>query len=172
MSPDRLPHGRSVSAFEAAWAEFRRYASGPIGCILALLCLPFALLALLVMVGVALWKGRKLRQMIQGQLDAERGAGRAFDGGGPGGAAGAAGPGSSGVDALAVAQFVRMFAADISFTREEATRSAVPAASGRTAEELLDQAIRQGWVEESRGRLVVTERGRNEAETILRSRGM
>jgi hypothetical protein len=151
MTDGRLPHGRSASAFESAWFEFRRYLSGPLGCLVALLCLPFALLALLVLAGVAMWKGRKLRAAIQGQLDAERGAG----------------------DAVPVAQFVRVFAADPSFTREEATLAAVPAASGKSARELLDEAIRRGWIEETGGGLlVVSERGRTETDALLRARGL
>jgi len=75
-------------------------------------------------------------------------------------------------DALPAALYVRMFSADPSFTRDEATEAAVPAAAGKSARELLDDALRRGWIEETGDRLAVTERGREQAETILRSRGL
>jgi hypothetical protein len=149
VSPGRIPHQGPTSPAEAAWFEFRRVLSGPLGCLVALLCLPFALIALVVMFGVALWKGRKLRQAIQGQMAAERTTG----------------------DGLPVAHYVRMFAADPSFSRDEATQAAVPASAGKTAQELLDEAMRRGWIEVTGDRLVVTDRGREQAETLLRARG-
>ena len=129
MSPGQIPHERTASPFETAWNEFRGMIRGPLGCLAAILCLPFALLFLLVMIGVALWRGRKVRSALRDR------------------AAGAPAPG----DAVATADYVRMFASDKTFTRDEAMQAAVPVEGGRTALELLDDALRRGWIVECDG---------------------
>lgn len=146
-----LPHDRRPSAFESAWNTFRGMVSGPIGCLLAILCFPFAILLLLVMVGIAIWKGRAIRRAIEGQLDAER----------------------SSDDAVPTAALVRLLADDPSFTREEAALTAVPAWCGKPASELLADAERRGWIAPvAGGRLAVTQDGRSRAEGILRARNL
>lgn len=147
---DRISADRNASPFEHAWNVFRGTLRGPLGCLVMLLCLPFAILALLVLVGVALWKGRQIRKTIQGQLDAER----------------------TTADAVPCALYVRTFADDPSFTRDEAVQAAVPAESGKTAAELLADAMRRGWIAERGGRLAVTDEGRERTEAILRTRGL
>lgn len=124
MSPGRIPHAPSASPFAAAWNDFRGILRGPLGCLAALLCLPFALLALLVMFCVALWRGRRVRSALREQVAAAHATG----------------------DAVATADYVRMFASDATFTREEALHAAVPVAGGRTAAELLEDALRRGWI--------------------------
>lgn len=138
------------SPFSAAWSEFRSRLSGPVGCLLAILCLPFALIALVVMVCVAMWRVRRVRKAIGDQVASAKATG----------------------EALPVAEFVRSFAIDPTFTREEAEGAAVPATAGRSAAQLLADAIERGWVRERDGLLAVTDRGREESEAILRSRGM
>lgn len=147
---DTLQNRRSASPFESAWNTFRGTLRGPLGCLVMLLCLPFALLAFLVLIVVALWKGRQIRSAIQGQMDAERTA----------------------TDAVPCALYVQTFAADDSFSREEAKQAAVPAAAGKTASDLLDEALRRGWIAERGGALAVTDKGREQIEAVLRPRGL
>jgi hypothetical protein len=146
----QLPHGRRASVLESAWDELRRRVSGPIGCLVLLLCLPFALLALLGFLVAAFWKARRLRRQIEDHLGAQRDA----------------------ADAAPTALFVRLFAADASFTREEAEQTAVPAGAGKPPAALLDDALRRGWVEEAGDGLRVTDAGRAAVDALLTSRGL
>jgi hypothetical protein len=151
VTRDELPHARRTSAFETAWRELRARVRGPLGCLFLLLCLPFALLALLLLLGYTLWKGRRLRRGMQSRVAGARDA----------------------VHAAPVALFVRTFAGDASFTREEAVQAAVPAAGGRSAAELLAEAERIGWIEDAGdGRLAVTDAGRRETDELLRRQGL
>ncbi|MCE9637929.1 MAG: hypothetical protein K8T90_19690 [Planctomycetes bacterium] len=147
---DTLQNNRSASPFDSAWNLFRGTLRGPVGCLIMLLCLPFALLAFLILIVVALWKGRQFKKAIQGQLDAERATS----------------------DAVPCALYVQTFAADPSFSREEATQAAVPADAGKTATELLDDALRRGWIAERGGMLAVTDKGREQIASVLRARGL
>lgn len=151
VSPGELPHARRGSVLEGAWAEFRRRVSGPLGCLVLLVCFPLVLLALLVLLVVSVWKGLRVRREIEGRMAEARHA----------------------VHAIPVALFVRTFAGDASFTREEAVQAAVPAAAGKSAAELLEEALRIGWVaDEGGGRLAVTEPGRRESDELLRTHGL
>lgn len=146
----RLPRDRRASVFETAWDEMRRRVSGPIGCLLLLLCLPFALLALLGFLIAAWFKVRRLRRRIEEHLGAQRDA----------------------ADAAPTALFVRLFAADASFSREEAEQTAVPAGARKTAADLLEDALGRGWVEETGDGLRVTDAGRAAVDALLTARGL
>jgi hypothetical protein len=123
----------------AAWTEFRRWARGPVGCLFSILCLPFALLALAAMFAVALWKTWRLRRDLLRVMAAAEDA----------------------AEAEPVLRLVRAMAIDESFTREEAAQAGVAASAGRSPADLLDEAVRRGWVEtRPDGRMAVTERGR------------
>lgn len=121
MDP-RLPPG--TSAFDSAWRTWRTHLSGPLGCLAMLLCLPFAVVGFLVVLVVAAWKARGLRREIERQVAAQRGA----------------------ADDEPVLRLVRAMALDESFTREEALQAGVAASAGRSPAELLDEAIRRGFI--------------------------
>lgn len=125
--------------------------SGPVGCILTLVLLPFVLLGIVVLLVVTFWKARRIRRAMAGRVAEVRDA----------------------AQTTPVAQFVQMFAADESFTRAEASQAAVPAAAGRTAAELLAEAERLGWIASRGGDLLaVTDEGRARSEDLLRARGL
>jgi hypothetical protein len=112
------------SAVDEAWRTLRARLSGPLGCLAMLLCFPFALVAFLVVLATAAWRTRGLRRQFREQVAAQRTA----------------------AEDEPVLRLVRAMALDESFTREEALQAGVSAASGRTPADLLDEAIRRGWV--------------------------
>lgn len=136
----RFPEG--ASPFGTAWGGVRRQAPGPLGCLLMLLCFPFAVVGLLVLAAVTAWRTRKLRKQFAAaaRAAAEHGA------------------------AEPLVAFVRAMAIDPEFTRDEALQAGVAASAGRSAAELLDEALVRGWVEDrGDGRYAVTAAGRARA---------
>jgi len=121
----RLPHDSAPDgAAGAGWRSFRGSLSGPLGCLATILCLPFALVGFLVLMVVAAWKARGIRKQVEAQVAAARGA----------------------ADDEPVLRLVRAMALDDSFTREEALQAGVAASAGRSPADLLDEAIRRGWI--------------------------
>ncbi len=159
------PGPQGFDAFERGFAGVRRKILGPFGCLFALLACTCLIVLLPFVLILLLWKGRRLREVWRMQSAAERTAPAASPpaGGGIGGAFGDA------ADARASAMFVRAMSIDETFTRDDARQAGVAAGARRTSDEVLDDAVRRGWVEErGGGRFAVTSRGRDEADRILR----
>lgn len=160
-----------AGGFEGMARGFMGRLRGPWGCVFALLACTCLLPVVIVMF---IFNFAKLRAMWKAQREAERGMPHPPGGGGFGGGPRVvgAGPGardafSQAVSARAAAMLARAMAIDESFTRDEALQAGVAAGAGMSPADILDEAIRRGWIaERGDGRLHVTDRGRAEADRL------
>jgi len=120
-----------------------------LGCLVALVALPLAVLAGLVTV---------LRAMLR---PASRRAASA-----PASAAGAAGA------ETALCEFVRKMSLDDEFDEDDARTAGLPLDSGTSVDGLLADGIARGWIRRRGGGWAVTETGRAEAAEHLRRCGL
>src|SRR5262245_21067587 len=137
---DPLPHDTpSIRGFHRAYVA---RLPGPVGCLLALVLFPIALLAGLVLLVVSLLPFPRRRARTWTPAPSPRDASR---------------------DA-ALRRLVQAMAMDSSFTAEDARQAGTLAAGGATVDELLADARERRWIEVAEGgRFAVTERGRRES---------
>ena len=132
------------------YPSFVRTLSGPLGCLALLVLLPIALLTLLFVSFTGLGSARR---------------------GARSGSAGAPRQPRTQEEAdqeVALCSLVQAMALDEVFSREDAQTAGVMTTAGRTLNEMLDEAIRRGWIETRGEQLAVTGRGRREATGYLR----
>lgn len=120
-----------------------------LGCLVALVALPLALLAGLVAV---------LRAMLH---PATR---RAANVSGSGG-------GASGSE-TALCEFVRKMSLDEEFDEDDARTAGLPLDSGKSVEDLLADGVARGWIRRRGDGWAVTDAGRTQAAEHLRRRGL
>jgi hypothetical protein len=72
----------------------------------------------------------------------------------------------------ALCEFVRKMSLDESFDLTDARTAGLPPDRGVTVEGLIRDGLARGWLEQRGDRYAVTPRGRSDSETVLRQRGL
>jgi hypothetical protein len=144
--PGRLPFDRpGYRVFQRSYAA---RLPGPLSCLVALLLFPIGLAIGLVMIVASLFRASAPAPVRRAE---------------PAGAA-------PGAREQALARLVRVLSMDETFTADDARQAGTLAAGGATVDDLLEDAVRLGWIERRGERLAVTPAGRRAADAIA-SRG-
>lgn len=131
---------------------FRTRVPGPIGCLLLVLLSPFVLIGLLIGAFVLRRKTTELREALERRPSTPEEMSRE----------------------IALCSLTRALALDDHFSREEALATPVMTGAGGAPPmpDLLDEALRRGWLGGHAERMHVTAEGRAEAERFLEREGL
>jgi len=129
-----------------------------LGCLVALVAMPLALLA-----GVLAGLGALLSPRRRGAAP----QGPAFGSTGRR-SVGARAAGGLGATGIALCSLVEKMSLDAEFGLEDAQTAGIPVDTDASIEALLVDAVERGWIDRRGDRFAVTPRGRNEAGAFLR----